>query len=209
MTRILQRPIVWVLILAAGLFGLTFLLPDRTAQDPIEHLPWKSSLTQSGAHRALGLVLGQSTLEDAMRLYGHEVKVGVILQADGLQSLEAYFDHIRIAGLSAGMILTLQADSATLEQMQTQSSKQEGTESGNIMFRLSAADQQTSLKTAIKSITYLPKVDLPEEVIEKRFGVPTHRSPAPDNPELTIWEYPEKQLRIIVDAQRKDVIEYY
>jgi hypothetical protein len=205
----MNRPFFWVIALSGALFAGTFFLPDRTANDPIENLPWKSEILASGQHKALGIVLGQTSLAQAMRQYGSEVKIGVILESDGKQSLEAYFDHIRIAGLSAGMIVTLDASAEELVAMQKNASAEEGTETGNLMFLLNPADKQASLNRAIRTITYLPKVDLPEEVIEKRFGMPERKEVTANNSDLTLWDYPKKKLRIWVDTQQRDIIEYY
>lgn len=59
----------------------------------------------------------------------------------------------------------------------------------------------------IKSLSFVPKTDLSEEVMLNLFGKPEQIESA--SPSVSYWHYPQKGLRIIVDDEHKEILEFF
>ena len=188
--------------------GAWLLLPGAPGQVDMRDLPWNSFRDDQGRVHALGLVIGQSTLRDAMARYGKDVEIKEFTNED-LQpaSVEAYFPSIYIVSIKSPLILRLKVSPQRMQALLEEAPGVRATPSGDKEVLLSDFQARSLLDAPIEAITLPVSKDLPKEAILKRFGQPTHirKNPA-DNTER--WIYPEKGLEIIVDPDGKEVLEW-
>ena len=209
MNYIKKHPWTWVLIGSLMMWGATFFMHDKTADDSIDKLPWKSQVLPNGHHKALGLITHESTLKEAMFQYGREVDVKMFMDASGRMDIEAFFDAIRIAGLGAKLIVRLDVPEKHKQAIFDRGLEIMKQETGNWTIELSPADRNELMDYPINLLTLIPKTDLDEDIINNRFGVPDTKTPDSTNPSLTHWRYLDRQMNIIVDPKAKEIIEYY
>ena len=188
--------------------GAWLLLPNAPQKVDKQALPWNSVRDEQGHVHALGLIIGQSTLRDAMALYGNDVEIKEFTNKD-LQpvSVEAYFPSIYLLSIKSPLILRLHVSPQRMQALLEEAPGVRATPSGDREVLLSEFQARTLLDAPIESITLPVSKDLPKEAIVKRFGQPTYTRPNPaDNTER--WIYPQKGLEIIVDPDGKEVLEW-
>ncbi|WP_455366617.1 hypothetical protein, partial [Kaarinaea lacus] len=72
---------------------------------PVQTFPWQIESTADGSIRVFGLVLGQSTLQEAEQQLRSTAKITLFDTPDKTQVVEAYFDKLALGGLSAQMVI--------------------------------------------------------------------------------------------------------
>ena len=72
-------------------------------------------------------------------------------------------------------------------------------------YKLSAGDLTLALQEVITGITFIPAVNLDDEIIVARFGEPVSRINMDD---AVHYQYPEKGLDIAVFEKAKEIIQY-
>ena len=191
-----------ILSLLAALF-----LPGGRAPDPDPKLPWLITVDESGELTVFGLTLEKSTLRDARRILGDTGETVLYVKADGKKSVEVFFERQFLSGIRSNIILTLILNPHALEEIYQRGERiNKAAEQG--VMKVEMADEDTALLVdrPISHITYLPYIDLEEEVILGRFGEPEQR--VPEESGVTHWLYPEKGLDIVVNPDGKEVIQY-
>ena len=170
-------------------------------------LPWQIELTPEGSTRVFGLVLGQSTLQEAEQQWRTTAKISLFAAPDHPPVVEAYFDKVTLGGLSAQVVIEIDAPA---EQMQTMFARGERISTlGSGARKVTLSDRDLTLLRAmpIASITYVPRTRLQLDVIQKRFGEPAQRFVETDN-DTTHWLYPDKGLDVAVDDNGQAVLQY-
>ena len=67
-------------------------------------------------------------------------------------------------------------------------------------------DIEAIQRVVITAITYLPAIDLDEEIINARFGRPKEQVVQPEG--AIYWLYPDRGLSILVDPNGKEILQY-
>jgi hypothetical protein len=192
-----------IVVFIVGLLAMLWLEPE-----PYEPgtFPWEITVMPDGNAEVFGLVTGVSTLADANRCFGSAPEVAVFSDADGPRSVEAFYDSVVMAGLKAKVVLELAADSSTLARLEAEALDREATASGSYKGKLATEDVEALLTTPIRSVTYIPGVDLEKETLRLRFGEPGEVRAAAHDTEY--WMYPGKGLAISVNAEGREVMQY-
>ncbi len=203
-----KLPIFWLIFIGSTLI-LTLLIiiqPERKMTNP-EQLPWKAHYDESGQLHALGLTLNQSSLKDAMALYGKDVEVKIFSDPnDENKSLEAYFPVIYIGSIKAALALKIEASQEEIKRAYKE---------GKSITTLPSGTQEVSLYSStivqffnhpLSSITLLPRKHLTEQAIKKRFGEPDHKEIQSDN--LPHWFFYQKGLELIIDEEGPEALQY-
>jgi hypothetical protein len=110
-----MRPLYWVILITLVLFtGLMMISPSEKKLNP-DHLPWNAKYNTNGQLEALGLTLNQSTLKDAMDLYGRDIEIKLFEMTDGTRTAEGYFNSMYIGSIHSALVikLAIQADDLT------------------------------------------------------------------------------------------------
>lgn len=169
-------------------------------------LPWNIEPLASGGSRVFGLVLGESTLEDAYRQLGSDARVALIVASGESGSVEAYYDNTHVGPITGKMILTLETTQAEREAMLERAVKAEITENAARRVTLADADLQALRKARLTSITFIPVADLSGDVIVQRFGTPAETIRIDER--ISHWLYPDKGLDVQLDVKGKEVLQY-
>jgi len=207
-TKKRDLPVFWILIIFSVVtFALMlFFQPDR---DPINEdlLPWNAHYDNSGKLHALGLTVHESTLKDAMNIYGKDVEVKLFSKMDEThKSLEAYFPVIYIGSIKAALTLRLEATQAQLDHAFDNGKTITVTTTGEREVDLYNADITTFFNTPISSLALIPRNNLTERGISLRFGEPDRKEVQSDG--LPHWFFDKLGLELILDKEGPEALQY-
>ncbi len=203
-----ESKIVSIILLSAVAIFAVFYLSTRNMDMPQNQaMPWQSYKDSNNNTVVFNLTIGSSDLTDAMRLLGSEVKASLFENEGKNPELEIFFSSTKVGGISAKVILNLIIDNANIDILATNIKESMVMPSGvrKTTFNLVAESSMFGLK--IKSLTFIPSTDLSQDTIISRFGKPNSVDVAEQG--LEYWYYPNKGLRIIVDSDGKEILEFY
>ena len=203
MTRLFSLLVVLSIIIASYLI----LKPDKDYfERTIEGLPWQIESLPNGTSRVFGVTLGQSTLGEARERMGDDMELAVIVVAADDRGLEMYYSRYTAGVFTGKLIVAADIAPAALQRLLERASKVEHLQSGARKFRLNAADLAFAYQTLIKSITFIPSIDIDEQTAVKHFGPPAEV--VRGEGEVDHLLYPSKGLDLIINRQGKDVLQY-
>ncbi|WP_319558170.1 hypothetical protein [Thiomicrorhabdus sp.] len=203
-----KLPVFWIVLLGSVIiFPLMLLIqPQRDAVDE-QQLPWNAAFDNNGNLHALGLVIGKSSLKEAMLLYGKDVEVKLFTDKhEGNKSLEAFFPVAYIGSIKAGLALKLQVTPEELNALYLKGKKISPTTSGGREIELYNSDIVDYMDRPIQSLTLVPRKQLTERAISMRFGEPEHKETQSDG--LEHWFFPRKGLEMIIDPEGPEALQY-
>lgn len=182
---------------------------ENTAK--VSGLPWQIEMLADGSTQVFGLTIGQSRFSDALAILGNDMQMAIIAANDEAGNLEMYYGHYKAGLLSGKLILQTGADEKSIKRWRDNAVKAEYMATGLAKkYTLSDADQTEILTETITGITFIPAVNLDEEVVIARFGKPASKIQTSDgqNTVVTHFLYPEKGLHIALSASEKEVLQY-
>jgi hypothetical protein len=180
-----------------------------TRNNPIsddQTLPWQSKVNASGQTEIYNLVIGSSSFQDAIRTFGKDLEVSLFKNQDESFQLEAFYNNIEIAQIRGQLIVELLMSENQLSFLQNNIKSSEKLPTGNEKFELNLFAKSSLRNLTIKKIVFIPKTDIAPSTIIDRFGKADKISS--DAQGVEYWLYPEKGLRIIYDANGKEMMEY-
>ncbi|MDH5395754.1 MAG: hypothetical protein OEW97_05730 [Gammaproteobacteria bacterium] len=191
------------------LFSILLLVNKSDQQDNkiVDKYPWQITLLPGGQSRVFGIVLNETTLKEVIVIL-KDRPVVALFESDGALSLEAYFKNVTLGGLTGSFIFTMDVTALQLNEIKTNNSKQKKLEKSGFRYELDMPESVKAEKYIVKSLNYIPTVQLSEEMIVKRFGMPEQKI-ALKNKELG-WHYlyPGKGLDLIYKKEGKEVLQY-
>lgn len=197
------------LVLIGSIFGFLLILLFQPERDVIDnrHLPWNAQFDKSGKLHALGLTIDESTLADAMTLYGKDVEVKIFSDIDeSNKSLEAYFPVMYIGSIKAALAVRLEVSQTELDAAYEMGKKITTTTSGTREIELYSSEVEKLLSKKITSLTLVPRNHLTERAISMRFGEPDHKEMQSDN--LPHWFFDKLGLEMIIDQEGPEALQY-
>ena len=174
----------------------------------VDNLPWQISVNDAGHLRVFDVTLAESTLWDAVKTWRAHPKVGIFSNqaGDAPESVEAYFDKVRLGPITTKIIVRLATTPEQLQMLWAERYNRKPQPSGTWMFELGDGAFKAAHQLKIDEITYIPVPDSDAELITKRFGKPaTYREL---EEERSLWLYPEKGVAIILDENGKEIFQY-
>lgn len=177
---------------------------DKQSKDDI--YPWQIILEPDGNTRVFGITLGENSLNDATGLLGRNYKLGLFETIDQPLSLEAYFNEVTLGGISGKFVLTLDATQDELADLLQEAIKRKVLESGAKRYTLTAEKSKLLAQKNITSVSYIPYINLDEEIIRKRFGEPSERVIVDERRQHLL--YPELGLDLLLDEEGKELLQY-
>lgn len=205
--RILRNVFLGLLLIVIGIAAL-MLLPSPQA--PAEK-PWEVTVMPDGNSRVLGIHLGHTDYKTAQQQLGVFGKTALFVDPDGSKSVEAYFDSINLAGLSAKLIMNLGVAKTRLQSMQEQAGAGELQPSGAHQYELTEQDREYLLRVPVIGLTYIPSVRLDRQMIQSRFGDParSEQSEMDEKGQITeTWFYPAIGLSVLFQSKQKTLLVY-
>jgi len=185
---------------------IAIFIPGKHSEKPT-HLPWQIEKTPDGNTRVFGIELGRTTLGEVESIVKMESEVSLFAKENGEQVVEAYFDNVDFSGLRARMVIVMGLEPAELSAMFERGARIANMGGGMRKVTLSDADLLKVGNTPVAVITYIPRINLDEAMIEKRFGKPAHRI-AEKEGAIVHMLYPEKGVDIAMDPEGKEVFQY-
>ncbi len=203
-----ERHIVGIILAAAvAIFAVIYLFTRNMSMPSNQAMPWQSYVNDRGNTTVFNLEMNTSDLTDAMRLFGSEVEAS-LFESEGRDSeLEVFFSSTKVGGISAKVVLNLILDQKHSDILRRNIEESVVLPSGVEKTNFNIAGESAMFDLKIKSLTFIPAADLPNDVIEDLFGKADRIDLK--EPGVSYWHYPQKGLRIIVDDEHKDVLEFY
>ena len=177
---------------------------DKKPRDT-KSLPWKTSITESGATRVLGIDIGDVNLTDlSIRL--RDVPDIALFESDkGKLNLEAYFGKVNVGLLEARIVADLEASDAFLKQVKSQARKREATPNNNWKYKLTEDANTKAFKLKVWRLVYMPTGQYEEKQI-KFFGEPEETIKVTDTAEYRL--FPSKGYIILWDTDGGEIFYY-
>ena len=174
--------------------------------ETLSGLPWQIEILPDGSTEVFGLHLGSSRLSDAIEILGGDMDLAIIAAADEPGNLEMYYGHYKAGLLSGKLILQTHASEQDIKRWSGNSPKFDYMASGLAKKHILLDDDLPQvLEQVIISLTFIPAVNLDEEVILARFGEPETRIRLSG---VTHYLYPQKGLDIALHENSKEVLQY-
>lgn len=197
-------------------FSLFFLLAivlaiypflDSTKKDgAVTGLPWQIDVLPDGTTQVFGLKVGGSRLSEAIDTLGGDMELAIIAATDEVGSLEMYYGYYRAGLLSGKLVLLTSIAEERIRSLRDNAVKSEYMASGLAKkYFLAPEDLSQILDEIIVGITFIPAVNLDEEVILARFGKPAKKV---DLEGVMHYLYPDMGLDIALHADSKEVLQY-
>ncbi len=190
-----------------GVIVSLFSACERVEEQAKENVyPWQITVQTDGKTQIFGITLNETSLQDAASLLGRDYKLGLFQTSGQPLSLEAYFNEITMGGISGKFVLTLDATQEEMQALLAKAIKRKVLESGTKRYSLTADVINTLAQKPVTSISYIPYINLDEEVIKQRFGEPAERIVIDQKRQH--WLYPEYGLDLLHDADGKELLQY-
>jgi hypothetical protein len=203
-----ERHIIGYTLLGAVLVFLAIFLFTRDISIPKNQaMPWQSYVNDRQQTVVFNLTMGESRLIDAARHFGTEIKASLFESENSKPELEVYFPSTKIGGISAKIILNLLVNDATMMALKSNIEEVMIMPSGVKTTTFTAKGERLISNLKIKSLSFVPRANLEEQVISNLFGKPASVDLVSDK--LAYWHYPQKGLRIIVSTEQKEILEFY
>ncbi len=193
---------VTLLLIVAAWF-----LPGGQPPEEYRNLPWQIETFDDGSSQVFGVHLGNSTLDQVEQQFQEPSEVSMFATDEGQRMVEAFFNSVTLSGLKAKIVVTLGFSDAQLQEMYDRGERISTLAEGKRKISLSGEDLQKARGTPVVALTYLPRTDLEEPVVVKRFGPPAEKI-AETGGNKQHWLYPDKGLDVVLDKEAKDVLQY-
>ncbi len=200
-------PLILVLIGGTILFFLMLMItPDR---DEIDRslLPWNSVINEHGNIEVLGIETNATTAREVEWMFRDDVSVKVFFdEKQGYKFAEMMLPSIRVEHVHAALVLRINVTPEKLEMIYNRGIKTTMNKMGIREVIPSQEDGSFLKNQTFSFITLLPRRNLTDESIRKRFGEP--EKIVVDEDRLIHWFFPEKGLKIIQSTEGRDGIIY-
>ena len=201
--------LVVTLILGVLLLNLYINSKNRSDSGNLEelaNLPWKITVQDDGTTSVFGVWLEHDTLASAIDHIGPDVELALITAPDEAPSLELYYSSFTAGILGGKLILVADADPQWMEQAVTRAVKVKRLSTGARLITLNADDQRHALTYRVKTITFVPSIQLDKAIALQRFGEPASTIVSKEGREHLL--YPQTGLDLLLDQQGKEVLQY-
>jgi hypothetical protein len=179
--------------------------PDNQAGKAVTGLPWQIDVLADGHSRVFDLTVGTSTLTDARARFG-EGELALVAEPGESESLELYFDTVTAGAVTGKMVVTADLSADAVAAMRQRATRTEYMQSSTKKSALAEADLPAAWTAPIRALTFVPTINLDEDMILQRFGQAAERVRTAENTEHLL--YPDRGLDVVLDAKAKELLQY-
>lgn len=197
--------IVLIIFLSGYWFYSSMTTPQSGSSVRVTNLPWQITVVDADTLHVLDMDIGKATLGDAVNILKSEYELAWFDNPDQSISLEAYFLRVSMSGLSAKVILELDPEGLELDYLKKNSGKPQILTSRAIKYPLDDLARTLSNRL-IRSLTYVPKINVEQEMLKRRFGQAEETMSLDEYTQF--WLYPQKGLVITVNTKGKEAFQY-
>jgi len=193
-------------LLASVLLVFPFLNESENTE-VITGLPWQIEIMPDESTQVFGLHLGVSRLSDALGILGDDdMELAIIAASDEVGNLEMYYGHYRAGVISGKLVVQANASEQKIKDWREHAVKSDYMASGQAKkYLLSGDELKQALNELVTGLTFIPAINLDEEIILARFGEPAERIQLEG---AVHYLYPEKGLDVALFENGKEVIQY-
>lgn len=205
----LPIPVAILLAITIATLALLFFQPPpekHGAGDVVANLPWQIEVPPDGTSRVFGLTVGMSTLNDARTRFGGGGELAIVAAPGEIGSIELYFEDVTLGVVTGKLIVAADAASEVVEAMKRRAVKTEYMQSTTRKSTLAEPDVVAAYTSSIRSIAFVPSINLDEDIVIQRFGQPAERIRTSETTEHFL--YPERGLDIALDSKGKELPQY-
>ncbi|HAD99802.1 MAG TPA: hypothetical protein DCG40_05030 [Gammaproteobacteria bacterium] len=203
-----ESRLVLIILLITFVIYSVFYLSTRDVEIPDNQaMPWQSYVNDQGKTVVFDLTMDESTLAESMRLFGTEVEASLFEDKDQKKTLEIFFSNTKVGGISAKVIINLALNDQQFNYLSDNIKETEVMPSGNKKTIFNQAGESSMFGLTISALTFIPSANLSADTLLGLFKKPARVELV--EPGVEYWYYPSKGLRIIVDAERKEILEFY
>lgn len=193
-------------VLLAVVLAVYPFLDSAKNNETVTGLPWQIDILSDGSTQIFGLSAGVSKLSDALEILGNDMELAIVAASDEAGDLEMYYGHYRAGLLSGKLVLQTNVSDEKIKQWRDNAVKFEYMATGLAKkYSLSPDDLPKILNETIVGLTFIPAVNLDEQVILARFGEPERRIELTG---VTHYLYPALGLDIAHHVDSKEVLQY-
>lgn len=198
---------LFLFTLLAAVMLISPFLDESDNKEVITGLPWQIDVLADGSTQVFGLYLGASRLSDVLGIVGDDdVELAIIAGADEVGSLEMYFGHYRAGVIAGKLVVQTSASEQDIKVWRENAPRFDYMATGQAKkYAISDNDIKSVLNEVVIGLTFIPALNLDEEIILARFGQPDERI---QREGVTHYLYPEKGLDIALFDEAKEVIQY-
>ena len=190
-----------VILIAIGL--MSFNNDEQASNEPVTGLPWQIDSLPNGDTRVFGIVLGRTTLGEAIELLGNdEMDLAILAAPHETGTLEAYYSHYSAGPITGKLFLLLDITPDVLSPMRKRAFQDGGTR----RYHLHPDDLPVAYRAPVSVINFVPSFNLDDEIAQTRFGTPAEIIQI--DTQQKHWLYPDKGLDLILNVDNKDVLQY-
>jgi len=175
--------------------------------DVIKGLPWQIDVMPDGSTQVFGLHIGKSRLADVLGILGDDdVELAIVAASDETGSLEMYYGHYKAGVIAGKLVVRAGASEQDIKNWRENAARFEYMASGQAKkYTLSTGDLKSALNQVVTGLTFIPLLNLDEEIILSRFGEPDEKIQLGG---AMHYLYPKKGLDIALFEEAKEVIQY-
>ena len=196
-----------IFALLAAVLLVSPLLNESENTEVITGLPWQIDILPDGSTQVFGLHIGVSRLSDVLGILGDDdMELAIIAATDEVGSLEMYYGHYRASVISGKLVVQTSASEQHIKGWREKAVKSDYMASGQAKkYLLSGDELKQALDEVVTGLTFIPAINLDEEIILARFGEPVERVQLEG---AIHFLYPEKGLDVALFEDAKEVIQY-
>lgn len=186
-----------------------FLAVLLTACEPrqrdTKNLPWKISVSESGATQVLGVNIGEDSLKQVSTTLRSIADTAVFENDKGKLHLESYFGKVMIGMLEGRIVADLDANEDFLKTAKEQAKSRDATPNNNWKYKLSYENGAKANEMRVWRLVYMPTGQYEEKQI-KFFGVPEETIKVTETAHYRL--FPSKGLAVLWDTDGGEIFYY-
>lgn len=186
---------------------LALLISSRYGDTSNLGFPWQIDATGDGSIRVFKIHLGKTTLAEAEQLLQESPEVTLFDPPDSKPVVEAYFNDLFIGGLKAKMVASFDLSEQQIQAIYDRGVRISTLGSGTRKVTLAADDLAFISQQPVLGLTYLPSINLDEQLISKRFGEPDEKIPDHVGDGVH-WLYSKLGVDVVLSEHSKEVVQY-
>ncbi|MCV6606495.1 MAG: hypothetical protein OIF34_14425 [Porticoccaceae bacterium] len=201
-----MRSLTIVLLSAAVVVGVFFLLkPEPSGSASKVTPPWDITVHDDGSTSVFGIQLGKTRFVDAASKLGWDREVAVLIGNDDIASLEMYYGRFRSGALTGKLVIAADASPQLATQLAEQAVDSEYLGTGSRRFDIELSQLGDNQNVAVKTLSFIPTINLDAKIIEGRFGKATEIIKVEESRHFL---YPDKGLDIALNPDGKETLQY-
>lgn len=184
---------------------LILLTACESRERDTKNLPWKTSVTASGATQVFGIAIGEVTLKELSLRLRKISDTALFETPKGELSIESYFGKVAIGLLEARIIADLEVSDEFLNTERQHAKNRDSTPNNNWKYQLTTEGLAETVNKVVWRMVYLPTGQYEEKQI-KFFGKPEEIIKITKTAQYRL--FPSKGIALLWDTDGGEIFYY-